>query len=361
MDELIEGRLLFSSYLTANVYKIIKRIGAFRGGEVYKLLHCTDSTIYIAVSYEVDYEQNIDVQQKGKSCTKFQQLKEVCKSAYGGRFYGNRFISPIDYHLSKPFLISKSISDKRGRLILIYPEYKQNDFIPVIEMIHPGNVRYIMKDLITQLEYLHGQGAAAGGFREYNVLLNQASNQFHLVLGANLLSGINGTERHNKYLGIENISLEAKGFLRNKYLGLPKCSFWEKLDIGKYARCADIYSIMTIGFIGLVGYHPLQGGLCDGIESKEVRQEIFQTNPVFIFSPYNTTNTFGLWEDEEAAVRRWEALPDALKLLYYGLYAFPNWDKCDAEREIDHAAYLDLENWMKAWNELEPNTGENNE
>jgi hypothetical protein len=353
MNELIEGNLLFSSYFSANVYKITKINGKSEEEKICELTLCSNRSVYIAIAYRIDYDEGIN-----RGSDRFSWIRKICQDAYGGRFPGSSWIAPVDFCLFRPKPIGGSTSDQRGIFLLIYPPYRSYDLVPIHTVMKRENIVRIMNTLIVQLKLLHEQGMAAGGFRREDILYDRNSGQIRLMMGPNALSGITEPGGYEKYKRASQISLEAKGFRRYKYLGLPRNSFWEQLEMGRYARCADLYAVMTLGFISLIGYHPLQGALCDGMDADMVRQEIFQMHPVFIFSPDNKENAFGMWEEEKAAIMRWNELPEQLRQLYQGLYAFPDLNSEDAKREVDHAAYMDPDQWQKAWKELDQNVGE---
>lgn len=341
MLELKKGTLLLSSFFCANVYEISDPIGTFQDGRAYKVKLCIDQSNYIAVCY--DYYAAGDTDDK-----KMQFIRQICERTYGGQFYGSECIAPVDYAMEGSY--SK---DARNTLILIYPEYAGYDLQPISELLDESNTGRYMKYLLEAVKKLHEQGFAAGGFNEYNLLLERKSGKLKLVLGANLASGVNGYQEKVQYGKAGDFSEEARGFRKEKLLGIPRYSCWEQLNMVDYAKCADIYSIVTLGFQALIGYHPLQGGLCDGMESDELRQEIYQQNPVFIFGANRKENPFGLWEDEMEAEARWNALPDGLKKLYQEIYAFPNFNKAVARQSAKNMECFSVDCWLKALTLLE--------
>lgn len=336
MLELKKENLLFSSFSCANVYEISDPIGTFQDGRACKVKLCTDQSNYIAICHDF-YGAD------GLNDGKLQLINLICERTYGGQFYGSDCIAPVDYVMEGTFS-----QTTRNTLILIYPEYDMYDLRPVSEIMDANNAVKYMKGLLNAVKKLHGQGFAAGGFNEYNLLLEQKSGRLKLVLGANLVSGVNGYREKVQYGKAGNFSEEAKGFRREKLLGIPKNSCWEQLNQLDYARCADIYSVVTLGFRALIGYHPLQGGLCDGMESDELRQEVYQQNPVFIFGAERKNNSFGLWEDETAAEARWAALPEELRKLYQEIYAFPDFNSAAVKRSAKNMACFSADSWLKA-------------
>ena len=341
MLELKKGNLLISSFYCANVYEIGDPVGTFQDGRVYRVKLCTDQSSYIAVCYDYYAADTTDDR-------KMQLIRQICERTYGGQFYGNDCIAPVDYAIEGTFSC-----ENHNTLILIYPEYEVYDLQPVSEILNAGNVVRYIKGLLTIVKKLHAQGFAAGGFNEYNLLLERKSGKLKLVLGANLASGVNSYREKVQYGKAGDFSEESRGFRREKLLGLPKHSCWEQLNLVDYAKCADIYSIVTLGFQALIGYHPLQGGLCDGMESDELRQEIYQQHPVFIFGANRKENSFGLWEDEMEAEERWMVFPDPLKKLYQEIYAFPNFSQSVARQSVRNMECFSIGNWLEALKLLE--------
>lgn len=336
MLKLKKEDLLFSSFWGANIYEISDLIGTFQGGRAYRVKLCVDQSNYIAICHDFYGADGINDRN-------LHLIKLICKRTYGGQFYGSDCIAPIDY------IIEGKFSQKtRNTLILIYPEYETYDLQPVSDIIDGKNAIKYIKGLLDIVEKLHDRGFAAGGFNEYNLLLERKSGRLKLVLGANLVSGIHDCREKALYEKVGKFSEEARGFRREKLLGLPEKSCWEQLNLVDYARCSDIYSVVTLGFRALIGFHPLQSSLCDGMESDELRQEIYQQNPMFIFGAEQKNNLFGFWKNEQEAEERWVELPEELRKLYQEIYAFPNFDSDVARQYVQNMACFSAGSWMKA-------------
>ena len=339
--------LLFSSFAAANVYKMESHYGDFDDGRIYYLKLCSDNSRYIGVCF--DFYPDTRIQGKLES-----QLRSLCEQTYGGRFPGYDYLFPVDYLFGciPGSGNGDALPPGKTTLMLVYPEYKMNDFIPVETRINRDNAADYMIAILNKVKKLHADGYSAGGFSKNSIVVDKKDNQLYLVVGANAVSCIDSQKGCEKYRIIDKIGELSKGFRREKLLGMPEKSCWEQLKPAEYAKCSDIYSVVTLGFMKIIGFHPMQGGLCDGMECDEVRQEVYQSKPVFIFDTDNPENHIGLWEDELEAIDKWNKLSSDLKKLYYQLYAFPAFDSQKTEQMVHTADCCQIDKWIEAFKKM---------
>lgn len=344
MKKITDGELLFSSFAAANIYRVRKLYAEFKTGRVYQVSHCMDQTPYIAVCH--DY---YDAKAKDWSGRRFRLLSQLFERTYGGSYMGNDYIEPVDYIYQE----SDRPEEVKNTLILIYPEYEKYDLVALEDLLTGENTASYMIRFLTAVQKLHEQGRAAGGFNRNHILINKADQSIKLVTGSNLLSAVTNEKGKKQYESVGSFSLSSKGVFHEKFLGIPKQCCWNGLELADYAVCADIYSVVTLGFMGLTGLHPFQGALCDGMELDEIRAEIYQDNPVFIFDSQNQNNKIGLLKQEQDAITRWNQLPESLKQLYQELYTFPEWKINEVQSKIEQMKCFKEENWLKAFQEAE--------
>lgn len=250
------------------------------------------------------------------------------------------FIWPIDL-----------VKDTEGNCALVFRKKAYPNFHPFKELLYNDTlldwqtpaIQKLTKSLLEAMIALHRAGYAYHAFNFNQMYYNTETMDVVINFSTSMSRYYGHPDNNRMELPEICADLEKRGVIWSEP-NLPDETAIEFLppwvnDDNKADMTLndDYYSIAALLFRLFIGRMPYQGRLMVRNEMADIMNEdrdrdekehqrmfsFYHENPVFIFDPNDQNNRIGVFAHELLFVKRWEALPDSVRELFYNAFVPP--------------------------------------